>query len=476
MSHAAALGSGRARGQGGRRRHSTHRRVRPRPRFLKWGLALAALALVAVIFGLVRFAADAPARAVSNVLDAELARAGAPSEVVEFYQDHRPFWLARTAIWTRPELRPEAKQMAGIAARALPAELPAATKRRVAEAVAAAADGSPEALARAEVALSLALVQAVDSLKPGASGAALAFVDPDLPARPGAAETLEQASTVGELDRYLANVATPNPIYAQLRRQYDAGRWTPEQAQLIQANLQRLRVLPPATARRFILVNPAAGELALYEDGVAKDSMKVVVGTRQDPTPMMAGLMRHLVLNPYWEVPMDMVREAIAPRVLRAGPAAFQAEHLQVLSDWGDDAVPVDPAVVDWGAVQAGALELPVRQQPGGDNMMGQVKFMLPNELGIYLHDTPAKWAFDQPTRLISAGCVRLERAQDLVRWLLGKPPAATGPNQKVELAQAVPVYITYLTAAPGKAGVAFHPDVYGRDPAALTAIAHARR
>ena len=243
---------------------------------------------------------------------------------------------------------------------------------------------------------------------------------------------------------------------------------------LILANLQRARLLPPVADGRFILVNPAAGQLWLYEDAQPKQSMRVVVGTRDSPTPMMAGQIDYIVFNPYWEVPADLTRNSIAPRVLKNGLAAFRAEHLEVMSDWSDAAVPLDPAAVDWAAVAAGRLDLRVRQQPGGDNMMGAVKFMSPNELGIYLHDTPNKAAFKAPQRLFSAGCVRLERADNLVAWLFGRrmaDAASLGVDNRIDLETPTPVYITYLTAAPGPHGVSFHPDVYSRDAADLAAL-----
>jgi murein L,D-transpeptidase YcbB/YkuD len=111
-----------------------------------------------------------------------------------------------------------------------------------------------------------------------------------------------------------------------------------------------------------------------------------------------------------------------------------------------------------------------VRQSPGPHNMMGQVKFMLPNALGVYLHDTPIRAPFAQDQRNVSHGCVRLQDAVALARWLLGPTRAqratASGlPNQWVTLPAPIPVYITYLTAAPGPDGVAFREDAYGRDP-----------
>ena len=109
---------------------------------------------------------------------------------------------------------------------------------------------------------------------------------------------------------------------------------------------------------------------------------------------------------------------------------------------------------------------LRVRQLPGADNMMGAVKFMLPNNLGIYLHDTPDKSLFARESRTASSGCVRLEDAQRLARWLFGETPVVSGLNQRVDLPSPVPVYVTYFTAWPEPQGVVTRADVYGRDPA----------
>ena len=105
------------------------------------------------------------------------------------------------------------------------------------------------------------------------------------------------------------------------------------------------------------------------------------------------------------------------------------------------------------------------RPLPGPANFMGAVKFMFPNEQGIYLHDTPERDLLAKDPRFFSNGCVRLEAAARLGRWLFGKPlPRSRQPERRVELPVPVPIYITYLTAAPEGAIIRFRPDVYGRD------------
>jgi murein L,D-transpeptidase YcbB/YkuD len=97
---------------------------------------------------------------------------------------------------------------------------------------------------------------------------------------------------------------------------------------------------------------------------------------------------------------------------------------------------------------------------------MGKVKFMFPNDLGIYLHDTPERALFDKSQRYFSSGCVRLEDAQRLGEWLFGKPLVAESdaPEQNVSLPRPVPVYLTYLTAQASDGGVTYIEDAYGRD------------
>jgi murein L,D-transpeptidase YcbB/YkuD len=238
-------------------------------------------------------------------------------------------------------------------------------------------------------------------------------------------------------------------------------------------NMERARRLPPPggpNSRKYILVDAAAAKLTMYEDGRPVDSMKVIVGTDQSPTPMMAALMRYANVNPYWNIPPDLVAKTIAPRVLAEGAQYLADRRYEVLDSWENDAKVVDPATVDWKAVAAGKEELRVRQLPGGTNSMGEVKFMLPNNYGIYLHDTPGKDLFAKDERQLSNGCVRLEDARRLARWVFGEVPVATSPDaeQRVDLKEPIPVYITYMTAGLSGSQLAFRSDAYGRDRALL--------
>ncbi|HEU4956866.1 MAG TPA: L,D-transpeptidase family protein, partial [Sphingomicrobium sp.] len=141
-----------------------------------------------------------------------------------------------------------------------------------------------------------------------------------------------------------------------------------------------------------------------------------------------------------------------------------------LLSDWGDEALPVDPSTVDWKAVEEGRILVRLRQNPGPSNAMGRMKFMFPNPQGIYLHDTPNKELLNEDARMFSGGCVRLEDAQRLAKWIYGKPLSWKGARteEPVDLPEPMPVYLIYQTAVPNGDQIVFYQDIYGKDRSML--------
>jgi murein L,D-transpeptidase YcbB/YkuD len=228
-------------------------------------------------------------------------------------------------------------------------------------------------------------------------------------------------------------------------------------------NLDRARVLPgPWT--HHIVVDASSGQLYYYGGGKREGSMRVVVGAAATQTPMLAGNIQWAILNPYWNVPDYLAERSIAPKVL--GGRSLKSLHMEALSDWGPNPRKLDPADIDWQAVAAGQQLLRLRELPWKANSMGKVKFLFPNKQGIYLHDTPDRALLEKDDRHFSNGCIRLEKASELGRWLFQRPLRAKSdaPEQAVPLPVEVPVYLTYFTAIAVKGGVAFRDDVYGRD------------
>lgn len=305
-------------------------------------------------------------------------------------------------------------------------------------------------------------VPAGDKLRPGARGARVALLRQRLGLPPGSSFDKPLAAKVRAFQAahgLSADGIAGDATIAALNR----GPRADEEAILL--NLDRARALPGSRGR-YIIVDAAAARLWMYDKGKPVDTMKVIVGKPTEPTPMMVGMMRYVTLNPYWNVPEDLVRNRLAPRVLKEG-RTLDAMGFEALSDYGATATVLDASTIDWNAVAAGQRDLRVRQLPGKTNAMGRIKFMFPNDLGVYLHDTPDKDLFRKEVRRFSSGCVRLEDARRLEVWLFGKPvkTPSDGPEQAVWLPQPMPVYLTYFTAFPGdKGGVVFRTDPYGRD------------
>ena len=325
------------------------------------------------------------------------------------------------------------------------------------------------AVQRAEAMLSGAFVAYAGDLRHD-PGVGIVYVDKELrPAPPSASALLTAAAHASSLGDYVQQIGWMNPIYAKLRQAIASRIFrNPAELRLLSLNLERTRALPSGNGR-YVIVNPPAARLYMYENGQVVDSMRVVAG-RPDPiaqTPMMNAFIRYIALNPYWNAPPDIAARKLAPNVLQRGRAYLNEKGYEILSSWGPGGRVIDPMSVDWKGVVAGRVQVIMRQKPGPANSMGKMKFMFPNAAGIWLHDTPEKEKIEDAARLQSNGCVRLEDAARFERWLFnGRPPSAKGarPEQKVNLPAPVPIYITYLTAVPSGTSIVYFDDFYGKD------------
>ena len=350
----------------------------------------------------------------------------------------------------------------------------------ISQAMRAAESGGRSDVARADRMLSEAFLRYVAELRRVGPSSEWQFVDGEAaPAAPSVSALLREAAATGSLNDFLDTMPWMHESYAGLRRALAEAQARGDSvgAARLRLNLERVRLLPAGGAR-YVLVNTAAQRLYMYEGGRVVDSMRVVVGKPAQPTPMLAALIRYTAINPYWNVPDDLVGERIAPSVVKVGLPYLKEKGYVVLSSWDDDATPVDPSTVDWKAVAAGTVQVRVRQEPGSANAMGQMKFMFPNNKGVYLHDTPQKELLAAESRMHSAGCVRLEDAPRLAKWLYGHAlmvPKNGRPEEHVDLDKPVPVYLAYLTAFPKGTETVFYDDVYGRDRARLAVLDPAR-
>jgi murein L,D-transpeptidase YcbB/YkuD len=261
-----------------------------------------------------------------------------------------------------------------------------------------------------------------------------------------------------------------HPFYGELRDAIVEHKYsTDEQREILELNLERSRILP-AGKWRYIIVNAAQQRLFMYDDRKPVDSMVVVVGKTKYPTPMLAAYIRYAALNPYWYVPPDLAWDDVGEFVEKQGFSYFEKMGYEQVSDWSKNPQILDAKKIDWDSVRDGKTEVYLRQKPGPENFMGRIKFMFPNEFGVYLHDNPRRNLFKESVRYFSGGCVRLEDAWRLSRWLFHRELTwqGAGTEQPVPLQEPVPVYITYMTAVPDGQAIAYYDDAYGRDKAKM--------
>lgn len=433
---------------------------------MRTGILSAAVAALTIQSGAL-WAKPAPVAApVAAPLPYQSANLPTSGQVRAFYANWRysPIWFSGNSA------KPAALELVNVLRRAPLDGLSPGPQyaAQVEAALQQAATGSPEAIAFAEHTLSEALVLYAQVMKRPASNYLFGY--PHLqPKAPTADQLLRTAAGAPSLERYVSQIANPNGIYTSIRdaawRQMQASGSTAADPRVV-ANLDRARIFP--SNGRFAVVDSATQRLTLYENGVPVDSMKVVVGSKKKyelPTPMIASMVYYVVHNPYWNVPHHLVRK-MAPNLSKA--SYLKANGYEVMKDWTADSEVVDPSTVDWRAVQAGKLQVRVRQKPSGENSMGDMKFPFNNPEDIFLHDTPKKEYFNLASRDLSNGCVRLEDARRFARWLLRREPVApsNGAEQFEQMSQGVPIYTTYLTAQVTNGQLAFVPDIYGWDPA----------
>jgi murein L,D-transpeptidase YcbB/YkuD len=245
----------------------------------------------------------------------------------------------------------------------------------------------------------------------------------------------------------------------------------------IRVNLERARWLLHDLPPSYVLVDIAGFEVRYVRDGVELLRSRAAVGRPYRRTPIFRAAIRYLEFNPTWTVPPTILTNDVLPEI-RKNLGYLAKRHMRVLTF---DRREVDPATINWKRYTGRNFPWIIRQDPGPENALGQVKFMFPNAHSVYLHDTPERRIFLQPERAFSSGCIRVEEARRLALLLLaaeGRSEAevealfADVKTRRVPLARPVPILLYYWTVAIEDDGdVLFKRDLYDRDAELLAAI-----
>jgi len=267
-------------------------------------------------------------------------------------------------------------------------------------------------------------------------------------------EAMALALASGNVSAALDDLAPRHPQYRSLMK---ALANTPESdlqmRRLIARNMERWRWMPRDLGPAHILVNAPSYEATYYRDGSEIARHRVIVGARKSPTPQFSAAVTGVTINPTWYVPQSIVDESVGA-LLKNKPREAARLGYYVGDDGG------------------------VRQKPGPDNALGEMKLAMPNPYSVFIHDTPYRKNFDLEKRALSHGCIRIDNALDLAAEILGDDWSRemidelvrTGSSVTIDLPAPIPVYVAYFTAAATEAGeVTAFADIYDLDKTVLS-------
>jgi L,D-transpeptidase YcbB len=250
-----------------------------------------------------------------------------------------------------------------------------------------------------------------------------------------------------------------------------------EKADLIELNLERIRWLPHEYGDDYISVNVPEFMLRVYENRKKTLEMRVVLGSEFNATPIFSDTLEYVVFSPTWNVPESILTEEMIPD-LRENPLAYDPERF-IFYHNGDEVHPED---IDWEDDDLKPEEYKIIERPGEANSLGLVKFMMPNNFNIYLHDSPAERLFKEKKRAFSHGCIRLEKPVEFAKYLLrdNRKWDEEKINEAMTSDEPVTVYlkkkyhveIEYRTVWVDENGLLnFREDLYGHDERQLALL-----
>ncbi len=258
------------------------------------------------------------------------------------------------------------------------------------------------------------------------------------------------------------------------------GKSREEQIAAVITNLERWRWMPHDLGDFHVIVNVPEFRVRVVSNNEVVHATRVIVGKPTNRTPTFASAIRYIIVNPYWNVPVSIVRNEMLPEI-RANPYGYFANgQYEVFARINGRYRQVSPTAIDWQVTPATAVH--IRQVPGDRNALGRIKFMFPNQDSVYLHDTPSKGLFQRDYRALSHGCVRVQNPMDFAdailpvaapKWNSAKLESLYGNTERrVNLDTPVPVYLAYFTAVAAPDGeLTQFNDIYGYDAAMSAAL-----
>jgi len=229
---------------------------------------------------------------------------------------------------------------------------------------------------------------------------------------------------------------------------------------------------------KYAFINIPAFWLTVYEKDTVVMQSAIVCGKPENQTPILKSKIDHMLIYPYWNVPISIATKEILPAVQR-DTSYIRKKNFEVLG--AKDKV-LDYTKIPWKKYTKDYLPVRFRQRIGEENSLGVVKFNFNNPFGVYLHDTNSKRYFKTSSRAQSHGCIRLENFIDFANFLIRDDSVhytrdslqvyfVKQEQKKIRLKKVLPIYTRYYTAYADSLGLKLYIDVYRKDEEMMNLI-----
>jgi murein L,D-transpeptidase YcbB/YkuD len=294
-------------------------------------------------------------------------------------------------------------------------------------------------------------------------------------AAPEPADILNATAATQDADKALDAFSPQHEEYKKLKamlaelrgasgaKKGDASR----QIETIIANMERWRWYARDLGTAHVVVNQPDFTLRVMHEGRQVWTTRIVIGKPSMATPLLSETMKHITVNPTWNVPPSIVHNEYLP-ALAQDPTVLSRMGLRVSYSGGG---------------------VHISQPPGPGNALGRIRFNFPNRFLVYQHDTPDKYYFAHEVRAYSHGCMRvqdpakyaevlLKIARPQEHWTAERITRMFGSSEQNLQLQPTPIWVhlTYQTAFVDSAGkLQMRRDVYNLDSRTLAAIKSGR-
>jgi murein L,D-transpeptidase YcbB/YkuD len=243
----------------------------------------------------------------------------------------------------------------------------------------------------------------------------------------------------------------------------------------LRLSLERWRWVPHSFLHPPIVVNIPEFTLRTLNTFYETDlEMKVVVGSSyENQTPVFSANLGYITFRPYWNVPRSILENEMLEK-MKDDRNYLSTNHYELVNA-AEKVISTPHGLTDamLGGLTIGRYR--IRQIPGPHNALGLIRFGIPNEHNVYLHDTPSQTLFSKARRDFSHGCVRVEHPVELAEWSLRETDSWTPAKIRaamhgsrtfqVDLKNPIPVLLVYATAVVMQNGeVHFASDIYSQD------------